>query len=155
MTATPTGRRWSSGARLLLGFAALSLVLALATAGVAAAALFHGGTIGVDVESDNGRDISIAIPAGLANVAIALAPAHLLDEHVKGELGRWLPAAGSGYREFLEAPDFTLVEVQDRDEHVTIRKIGGSLDILVDSAGQRCRIRLPLRTVGRVLDKLS
>jgi hypothetical protein len=154
MNNPPTPRRWSTGARLLLAFAALSLVVALTTAGVAAAAILHAGTIGVEVENDDGTDVSVVVPAGLANVAIALVPTHLLGE-VRDELDRWVPVAESGYREFLEAPDFTLVEINDGDEHVTVRKVGRRVEILVEADGERVHVRLPLRTVGRVLDKLS
>ena len=153
MTRLHTARRWSTGARILLAGAVFVLIAGLTTAGVAATVIYRSGTIGVEVDSRD-TDLSVVVPAGLAHVAIALVPSHLLAD-VTRELQPWVPMVEDGYRELLAAPDFTMVEVRDGDDHIVIRKKGRSIDVLVEGVDERIEVSVPLRTIGYVLDKLS
>ena len=77
--------------------------------------------IPVEVQDQDGSRINVGLPAGLARVAIALAPDSILDE-VSTELGPWAPAVRAGWDELENIPDCVLVEIVSGDEHVKIEK---------------------------------
>jgi hypothetical protein len=141
------------GTRLLLGIVIGGALLCLATLGAGAAAVYHGGTVAVEIDDDGNR-FRLNLPAGLVGAAIALTPAHALDE-VTAEVRPFLPAVEAGWEELLATPDFVLVEVQSADEHVRVEKSGSRLEISVDSPDGQVRVGVPLRTVGSLLRKLG
>jgi len=144
----------SKGTRLFLLIVLGSVVLGLATVGAAVAAVYQAGTIAVEVQERDGSRINVGVPAGLARVAIALAPDSVLDE-VSAELGPWAPAVRAGWDELEKIPDCVLVEVVTDDEHVTIEKSGSSLLVHVDADGMNLRVGVPLGTVGSILDRFG
>jgi hypothetical protein len=144
----------SLGTKIFLGLFAAALILALATVGAAAAAVYHSGSIAVEVHSREGSGVAVQVPAGLAHVAIALAPTHLLGEAI-AEIEPVWPSVEAAARVLDEAPDFTLLEIRSRGEHVIVAKERGRLLVLVDSEGESVRVALPLRTVRRIVDKLG
>jgi hypothetical protein len=140
----------------------ISLVVICAIAvGATAAAIYRAGAIIVDVESNEGMELSVRVPAGLADVAIALVPAEPLREFADelqlwtAELEPWWPAVRTSYRELAEAPDFVLVEVSGTEERLVVRKRGTRLVIDFSSDGERVHVVVPLRTVERALNKLE
>jgi len=141
------------GTRLLLGIVIGGALLFLATLGAGAAAVYHGGTVEVEIDDDGNR-FRLSLPAGLVGAAIALTPAHALDE-VTAEVRPFLPALEAGWEELLATPDFVLVEVHSADEHVRVEKSGSRLEISVDSPDGQVRVGVPLRTVGSLLRKLG
>lgn len=144
----------SKGTRLFLAIVLGGVVLCLATVGAAVAAVYQAGTIAVEVEEDDGGRFNVGVPAGLARVAIALAPDSILDE-VKMELGPWAPAVRAGWDELERIPDCVLVDVISGDEHVTIEKRGSSLRIRVDADGMDLRVGVPMGTVGAILNRFD
>lgn len=144
----------SLGTKIFLGLFASALVLSMATVGVTAAAVYHAGSIAVEVEPQDGSGLSIHLPASLANLAIALAPADLVTDAIT-ELEPVWPSVEAAARVLDEAPDFTLLEVRSTDEHVVIAKKRGRLLILVDADGETVRVAVPLGTVRRVVEKLG
>ena len=151
----------SSATRLFL-VVGLSLMLILAVAvGAATAAIYRAGSITVDVRADEGTELSVSVPAGLANMAIALAPLEPLA-NIADELEPWTsdlrplwPVVRSTYRELERAPDFALVEVSGTDHRVSVRKEGARLVIDVTSDEQHVHVVVPLSTLRRALTKLE
>ena len=144
----------SKGTRLFLVIVLGGVVLCLATVGAAVAAVYQAGTIAVEVEEQDGSRFNVGVPAGLARVAIALAPDSILDE-VSTELGPWAPAVRAGWDELESIPDCVLVEVVSGDEHVTIEKSGSTLLVHVEADGMNLRVGVPMGTVGAILNRFD
>lgn len=144
----------SLGTKLFLGLFAAVLILVLATVGVAAAAVYNAGSIAVEVHPQDGSGLSLSLPAGLAHVAIALAPSDLVDEAVADLEPVW-PSLETAARVLDEAPDFTLLEIRSAEQHVVVAKQRGRLLVLVDSDGETVRVALPLGVVRRIAKKLG
>jgi len=144
----------SVGTKLLLGLFAVALILSVATVGATAAAVYHAGSIAVDVRPEEGSDLSIRVPAGLAHLAIALAPDDLLTDAIADLEPVW-PSVAAAARVLEDAPDFTLLEVRSAGERVVVSKESGRLLIVVDSAGDSVRVAVPLGTVRRVVNRLG
>jgi len=144
----------SAGTRLLLAIFTGLLLLTTVTVGLAVAAVHHSGTIAVDVRPEDDAHFSIAMPAAIANLAIAFMPSDLLGE-LTTELKPVWPTIRAASRELERAPDFTLLEVVSRDGQVLIRKESGRLLITVDDHGDRLSVALPLATVRRIVEKLG
>jgi len=144
----------STGTRLLLAIFAGLFLLTTVTVGVAVAAVYHSGTIAVDVRPGDDSHISVALPAALANLAIALVPSGVLEE-MTAELEPVWPTIRAASRELDRVPDFTLLEVESRDGHVLIQKKNGRLLITIDDHGDRVSVALPLATIRRIVDKLG
>jgi len=141
------------GTRLLLAVVIGGVVLGLATLAATAAAVYHGGTVAVDIEED-GNHFQLQLPAGLIGAAIALAPDSAVQE-AADELEPWIPALDAGWHELGDAPDFVLLELVTDDENVRIEKSGSKLLVIVDSPEAQIRVGVPLGTVGSLLHKLD
>jgi hypothetical protein len=128
-------------------------VLVLATLGAMAAAVYRAGTVAVEIE-ENGHQIRLGLPAGLLHAGVVLLPDSALDE-AASELAPFVPALEAGWREFVDAPDFVLLEARSVDESVLVVKSGSRLEISVDSPDARVRVGVPLATVGALLHKLE
>jgi hypothetical protein len=126
----------------------------VAAVGATAAAVHRAGAISVELRPEHGDACSVRLPAALANLAIMLVPAAPLRE-ATAELGPVWPAVSSGFDELLRAPDFVLLEVRERDQFVSVRKVGRQLLVSIDTDEQRLQIELPLTTVRRMLRKLD
>lgn len=144
----------SFGSKLFLGLFAAALILSVVTVGAAGAAVYHAGSIAVDVQPQDGSALSLRMPAGLAHLAIALAPADLVTDAI-AELEPVWPSVEAAARVLEEAPDFTLLEVRSADERIVVAKERGRLLVLVDSDGESVRVAVPLGTVRRVVNKLG
>jgi len=154
-------RRLSRPARLVLVVGISAVTIFALAVGAAAAAIYGAGSIRVKVRSEQGTNFSIRVPAGLANLAIALVPSAPLRELGRdfepwsGQLDRVWPVLTRSYDELAAAPDFVLVEVHGDDEQILVRKEDGHLIVDVSSHGDDVHIVVPLRTVSRALDKLE
>lgn len=144
----------SRGTRLFLAVAIGAILLTAATIGVAGAAVYRAGTITVQVHEVDGNRIDVSLPAGLARVAIALAPSSILRD-ATSEMEPFLPAAAAGWSKLAEAPDFVLVDARSGDDHLRIEKRGDRLSILFDSPDGDVRVAVPLGTVGAALRRLE
>lgn len=141
-------------ARILIGFIIGSTVLVGAAVGATAAAFYHAGSIDVAVQPDDGSRVAVRVPAALADVAIVIAPDDLLAE-LSDELEPLRPTLQAIDREFDRLPDFTLLEVKSKHEHVKILKRGGDLVVHVESDGESVHVELPVRLVQRLMRKLD
>ncbi len=145
----PRGVRW------VFAIALGSVLLVSLAVGATVGSVYHSGMISVSVQPRDGGGINVAMPAGVANMALAaieLVPASsfALDEssdEVLEVVERYLPAAQKALDELAAQPDFVLVEVQSRDETVVVRKEGRSLRVVIDSDEARIDVTVPLSTV--------
>ena len=151
----------SIAARVLVAVILIGTIAGATTVAMATAAIYRTGTIAVNVHQDHGSGIDVAVPAGLADLALSVLPDRaikiVLDE-ASGELEDlevWLPVAGAAWREFARAPDFVLVEVESDREHVRVEKKNRLLIVTVSGPGERVRVEVPLRTINRLVSKLA
>ena len=151
--------------RLLLVFVLVAVTVVTLAVGAATAAMYHAGSIRVEVQSTRGTDLSLRIPAGLANLAIAVtptAPFRELSRELRAELEPWSeevdrvwPVLRNSYRELAAAPDFALVEFHGNGEDVRVRKQGSTIVVDVRSHGEDVHVVVPLSTLRRALSKLE
>jgi hypothetical protein len=109
------------------------------------------GVVLVDVQEADGFHIAIPVPLLLAQTALRFAPeeARYID---MPEAEPYLPIARKVMQELKDAPDFTLVEVNERDEHVLVRKVGDDLLVEVEERGnEMVSCRIPIKGVDKVL----
>jgi len=155
----PTGVKW------VLGFALGSVLLVSLALGATVGTIgtiVRSETISVTVQPRGGGDIRVAVPAVVANVALAAvefvpAAALPLDEiptEALDLLEQYLPSAQEALDRLAAQPDFVLVEVKSRDEHIVVRKQGRKLHVLVESRDERIDVSLPLSTVKQFTKRL-
>ena len=142
------------GAKIFLGLFGAALALTVATVGAGAAAVVQAGTVSVEVQPDNGSNVSVGVPAIVLHLAIALAPDDLVAECAR-ELEPVWPTVRAAARELERAPDFLLLEVRSADELVRVEKRHGRLVVLVKSNEEQFRVAVPLGTVRRIADRLG
>ena len=141
--------------RVLLTILVCGSLLAATTVGVSVAAVYRAGSIAVEIHEDDGQQVRVAVPAGLARIAIWLTPVSAIEPLMFEEARSLLPAIRAGWREFADTPDFVLAEVRDHDDRVRIEKRGNEILIQVETAGSTIHVALPMATVGPLLTKLE
>lgn len=140
----------------LMIFGAAVLLLA-ATVTVLGVAVHRYGMLEIEIQpgySGAGDHISIRLPGVIVPLAMFFVPDAPLRE-ARREIEKWAPLARDAFRELSSCPDFVMVEVQERDEHVTIAKRGRALVIEVQSEDESVHIVVPLTTVNCVLNRIS
>ncbi len=108
----------------------------------------------VDETSPEVHHVHLWLPATLASAGLALTPRANLREAAE-KAGPWMPVAREACRELERSPDFTLVEVEDTDQHVTIQKRGRDLEISVDGAAEKVFVSVPLVSIEDVARQLQ
>lgn len=143
----------SSGARLTIAVLLVAVTSVGIVAAAAAAFVHYTGTVDIEVHERDGNDISLTIPASIAQAAIACLPgeAMVLDG---AEAARWFPLVETVVRRVDRMPDAVLVEVDDGDENVRVEKRNGRLTVHVRSGGDDVRIGVPMQLVRQVAAKL-
>jgi hypothetical protein len=120
----------------------------------AAAAVYRSGTISVEVEQTNGSHVAVAVPAGAARAAIALAPAVATDAWAE-EIGPYRPAIEAIARELPRLPDCTFVEIDGPNLRIRVAKSGARIVVHVEEDGDRVRVELPLDVIRTVAGRLT
>ncbi len=54
-----------------------------------------------------------------------------------------------------ESDDVVLVEVKEPDQHVEVEKLGGSIIVDVDDAGETVHVSAPLRAISDTVEQLA
>jgi hypothetical protein len=123
---------------------------------VACALVMHEGVISVNVREKHrdGNHVRFFVPATVVGLGMAVAPKERI-EHATRHARKYLPIARIGAEELAKCPDFVLVEVHDRDEHVRIQKLGGRILVDVDSAREEVHVAVPIRTIISALRDLE
>lgn len=108
--------------------------------------------------TEHGHDpvsFDVTVPGGLLAAGLAVAPRVMPADarsEVGAQLGEWGPLAAALADDLARSPDFTLVEVDDGDDHVEVVKRGRHLVIEVRSADADVDVQVPLSLVGRAVD---
>ena len=148
----------STGARLLLIVLIGGVLLAFASVAAAAAAIYGAGTIAVNVQERAGSHVSVHVPAGLANMVLGLVPDRVIEEalaEANAEIEPWVPAARNAWKQLEQAPDFVLLEVVDGHQFVRVEKQGTQIRVHVDFDDGSVDVAVPLKTVRKLLHKIS
>lgn len=134
-------------AKILLGIALMLLIFGAAASYAAFSAVRHAGMIMVSVDpKEFGQpSIFLPIPAAFVNAFAGRAiteAAHCAPREVR----EWTPAIEAALAEIEKHPNVTLVDVQDRDEHVRISMKNRDLVITVDSDEADVLVSVPTST---------
>lgn len=128
---------------VFLGVVAVFLIL-----GVGVAWSIHSaGMVEIDIREGGpgGTEITgLRIPAALGHLALSFVPMHAFDFCEDEEFQQWGPLMVEACRQLDQCPDFVLVEVISRDEHVCVRKQGKAFVVDVESYDERVHISIPI-----------
>ena len=130
----------------------LKLGLLLASPFILATVVFGAtGVVLVDVQEEDGMHIVIPVPILLAQAALSFAPNEA--KYVEApEFAPYMELADSVLEELQYVEDFTMVEIEDGDDSVMIRKVGDELLVDVSSrGGEQVLCRVPIKGAARVL----
>jgi hypothetical protein len=131
-------------------------VLALGGMVVAGAAVYQAGAVrvSVDEKTPGGHHIHLIAPAAAVPIGLKFVPNDALRQ-ASSEVRPWLPAIEVAVTELEKYRDFTLVEVDDAQDHVKIRKLGQTMVIDVDSTDATVHVSFPLRSVMSALRRIE
>jgi hypothetical protein len=118
--------------------------------------LFSMGLVRVEVNSKQpgGEHVHIIAPAVLLPVGAMFIPQRKIHAAAH-DLQEWLPTVRAAATELLRCPDGPLVQVDSRNEHVKIAKVGDSLVIDVDDPGETVHATVPLRAAAYACNRLA
>jgi hypothetical protein len=133
--------------------AVCAIAMAILFVGVAAA-VHNAGMMEVHVAEQGGDNIHIVFPAFIAQVALAFVPSSVFGD-IDDEMQQWIPLLEESAKQLSAAPDFTLVQVESRDETVNIIKKGDTLVIDVQSDDDEVHVTVPLGLVERTVRKIK
>ena len=130
--------------KLLVGFLAIPAIFLalLLSADYAIIDVREGGP--------DGMRIVVPVPVSLVRFALNFAPAEAKYIEVP-EIGQYMPYAERIVEELRGIPDGVLVEVEERNTHVLIEKVGDNLDIHVEDGDETVDVTVPLDAVMDVL----
>ncbi len=126
--------------------------------GVTGAYVYRTGMIDVHVQElqENGDDIHIMIPGALVLGALACVPDQAFaDLECPEEAEVVFPMLRTMLKGLADSPDFVMVEVEDGDETVLVRKKGNHLVVDVESSSERVHATVPLRMVQSVMNRIE
>jgi hypothetical protein len=133
----------------------LSVVVGgLSTVAVLSAAVYHAGTVEVEVWEKHGEHVSVAVPTTVVRAAIKFLPERILVE-AASEVGPYWDAAQAAARELVNAPDGVLVEVTGPDLEVRVAKLDGKLQVDVDEGDTRVHVSVPAKIVADIVEKID
>jgi len=140
--------------KLLLGIVLLVVVLVVGTVGLGAATAVGRGVIHVQVDSGglDGDHFGLAVPAVLIDLALLVAPVHLVaDEIPIDEIRPYLPLMRELSHQIEILPDAVFVEVTGPGERVRIEKRNGRFVIDVTDSGDTVHVSVPVSSVTRLM----
>jgi hypothetical protein len=134
-------------------------VLAIMLVGITGAYIHRGGMVIVQVceRGPDGCDIKLQIPGALINAAMYVVPDEAFED-AEDEIKQFGPLIRAACNKLSDLPDFVLVEVQDRHEHVEIAKRDGKLVIDVRSPCERVHVVVPfsvVKTAAKRFDRIA
>jgi len=133
---------------VLLAKAALGLGTTLVLAG---AYTMREGVIRVDVDEfrSGGSHVHMWVPAAAIPMAMHLVP----DKHwchASDHAREAMPILRAVVKELKKYPDSDFVQVDDGNQHVRVRTVGGRLQIDVDAPDEKVHVLCPLSTIEDV-----
>jgi len=106
--------------------------------------------VNVQESGPGGTHLVVPVPLVLAQAALTFAP-HEAKYVECSDFAPYAPIAAKVVAELRKAPDFTLVEVRQDDQHVVIKKIGKCLEVRVEDGEETVHCRVPLKAAERFL----
>ena len=134
---------------MLLVAVLLSVFMATAAYG-AYRLFFRDGVVSVQVAEKGrfGERVHVAVPAGIINAVLAIAPLGCVDHSVHDEEAlEWLPAVQAVVSELENYDDVVLFEAQNEYESVSIVKHDGRLRVMIESPHETVKVSIPAGTV--------
>ena len=151
-----------AGARKVLTYIAAFFGVAILSWVVLIGAVYAwGGVMTVSVE-DRDENFSLYLPMPVAVVDAAVATTdwvldeeELLQLHADLDLGEWAPMVREMLEVLDDCPDATLVEVEDGDVWVRVRKKRGKVvgEFLHNSTS--IKVSVPTRSIRRTVSRLT
>ncbi|MGH9319468.1 MAG: hypothetical protein ACRD21_13015 [Vicinamibacteria bacterium] len=109
------------------------------------------GIIVVDVKTADGPHIIVPVPMLLARTALGFVPREATHIEIP-ELSEYSDVASRLVAELRESGDGILIEVDDRNDHVVIEKIGDEIAIEVSTDDEEVSIHVPLAAASELLE---
>lgn len=112
------------------------------------------GVMLVDVQEQgpDGTHLVIPVPLLVAQTALSFAPAEARYVECP-EFARYQKVAEKVLEELKDTPDFVMVEVEEKDQWVQVRKEGDQLKIRVkDGDTESVEVNLPLSAAQRMVE---
>jgi len=128
----------------------------LGTALVGGAALSSEGFIHVRVDEKeaDGHHINLIVPAAVVPAGLRFVPSQDIAEAAKN-LRDNMAIIDAAMPALEQCPDGVLVEVTDPEEHVLIRKSGGSIVIDVNDSDDVVHVSVPLRAAESAIHQIA
>jgi hypothetical protein len=98
--------------------------------------------------------VYVLAPAMLVPIATHFVPREKMG-HAARQLGPYMPAIRAALGQLRNCDDFILVDVKDRDEHVEVQKMGGSLVVDVKDLDETVHVSTPIRAIASTLEQLA
>jgi hypothetical protein len=150
----PQARRSSFG-RLVAAIVVSLVVGGLSTVAFVSAAVYHAGTVEVEIWEERGEHVSVAVPASLVTGVLNFLPRRVYIE-AASEVEPYWDAARAATRELARMQDgVVLVAVTGPDLKVRVAKEDGRLVVDVDEGGTRVHVSVPVKIVADIVDKLD
>lgn len=133
------------------------IVLGMAGVGLAGAGMLCSeGLVNVKVveKTPQGVHIHVIAPAMLAPIAVQLAPRYALADAAR-QIQPSMPVIRAALDGLRESEDVVLVEVREPDQHVEVEKLGGSIIVDVNDAGETVHVSAPLRAISDTVEQLA
>lgn len=157
----PESRIPNPGPRIPVWLLCLLVLTAVMFAGVVYAGVetYQDGVVDVSVHEKRpgGQNVHIVVPGVLVPAALHFVPKESMNEELHGEardVAEFLPVVRIAARELERLPDCSLVEVDDRHDHVRIFKRGGALVVDVDDDHDTVHISVPVALVRSVAENI-
>jgi hypothetical protein len=134
--------------KIVLGFAGA------AVAGVGV--LCSEGMVEVNVveRQPQQHHVFVIAPALLVPIALHFVPKEKLGEASR-ELRPWLPTVRAAMHELRRTDDVTLVEVKESDQHVVVKKEGGSIVVDVEDGNDTVHVSTPIRAIESSFEEIA
>lgn len=138
---------------VLLGKVALGLTGVMVTG---LGLLFSEGVVEVKVveKQPEVHHIFVVAPAILAPIGIHFVPRHHLCGAAE-QLAPHLPEIRAALEGLRESEDLTFVDVREHDQHVLVKKSGGSIVVDVQDKDETVYVSVPIRAISSTVEELA
>ena len=98
--------------------------------------------------------VYVIAPAMLVPIATYFIPRHDLGD-ASQQSRPYMPTIRAALDQLQATEDFVLVDVKDRNQHVEVQKIGGSLVVDVRDENETVHVETPVRMISSTLEQLA
>lgn len=138
-------------------FVTIALIIFFTPIFVFGATIAVTGLVTVHVDTAEGPNVYVPVPALLFDLAVMAAPLAMPDDaldEVRREIGPYQPALEDLADELHTMPSGVLVEFESGDENVKVTKNWRSFKVQVESDDADVSVSVPSRLMSRALDVL-